>query len=133
MSDCIFCKIIEGEIPGHKIYEDENILAFLDTNPVSNGHTLVVPKKHVENIHEASEMNYMWDGLTDISNGLKQAFDPEGINIIQNNGEASGQEVFHLHFHLIPRYQEGDEIKIEFNRDELENGEKIAEKISEEL
>jgi len=132
MSECIFCKIIEGEIPSHKIYEDENILAFLDTTPVSNGHTLVVPKKHVENIHEASEMNYMWNGLVEVSNAVKEAFSPEGVNIKQNNGEIAGQEVFHLHFHIIPRYT-GEEIDTDYNREELEDGDQVAEKIRQQI
>lgn len=132
MSDCIFCKIIEGEIPSHKIYEDDKILAFLDANPVSKGHTLVIPKRHVENIHEAEGMNYMWDGLVKVSNNVKEAFKPEGVNIKQNNGEIAGQEVFHLHFHIIPRYT-GEEINTDYNRKELENGERIAEAISSEI
>ena len=130
--DCVFCSIIEGEIPSHKIYEDENVVAFLDANPVSKGHTLVVPKQHVETIHEAEGMNYVFDSLVNVSNALEQAFNPEGINIAQNNGEAAGQEVFHLHFHVTPIYS-GDELDVEYNRGELENGEKVAEKLSKQL
>lgn len=132
MEDCIFCKIIKGEIPSHKVYENENIIAFLDANPTSKGHTLVVPKEHVENLHEASGMDYMWDALVDVSNAVKDAFGAEGLNISQNNGEIAGQEVMHLHFHVTPRYT-GDEIKVDYNRSELENGEEIAAKISEKL
>ena len=132
MEDCIFCKIIEGEIPSHKVYEDENVIAFLDTNPTSKGHTLVVPKEHVENIHEASGMDYIWDPIVKVSNAVKDAFNPEGININQNNGEVAGQEVMHMHFHVTPRYT-GDEIEIEYNREELENGDEVAEKISEKI
>ena len=130
--DCIFCKIIEGEIPSHKVYEDDKMIAFLDVNPVSKGHTLVVPKKHVENIHEAEGMNYLFDGLVEVSNAVKDAFDPEGVNIAQNNGEAAGQEVFHLHFHVTPIY-EGNELDITYNRTELEEGEDIAEEIGSNL
>jgi histidine triad (HIT) family protein len=127
--DCIFCKIIDGEIPGNIVYEDEEVVAFLDANPVSRGHTLVVPKKHVEDIHGAGEMDYMWDALVKVSDAVEEAFDPEGINIAQNNGEAAGQEVFHLHFHVTPVYT-GDELQIDYNRSELENGEEVAEEIS---
>ena len=123
--DCVFCKIVSGEIPSHRVYEDENVLAFLDSNPVSRGHTLVIPKRHVENIHEASEMDYMWKGIKKVADGVKEAFDPEGINIAQNNGEKAGQEVFHLHFHVTPVYT-GDEIKVDYNRSELEDGESIS-------
>ena len=121
----MFCKIVSGEIPSHRVYEDENVLAFLDSNPVSRGHTLVIPKRHVENIHEASEMDYMWKGIKKVADGVKEAFDPEGINIAQNNGEKAGQEVFHLHFHVTPVYT-GDEIKVDYNRSELKDGESIS-------
>ncbi|MFB6115882.1 MAG: HIT family protein [Candidatus Nanosalina sp.] len=132
MSDCIFCKIIEGEIPGNIVYEDENVVAFLDANPVSKGHTLVVPKKHVEDIHGAGNMDYLMEALVKVSDAVEEAFDPEGINIAQNNGEAAGQEVFHLHFHVTPIYT-GDELQIQYNRSELEKGDEIAEKISMNL
>ena len=132
MEDCVFCQIIEGEIPSHRVYEDENVYAFLDVNPTAKGHTLVVPKKHVETIHEASGMEYMWEPLVKVADAVEQAFDAEGVNIVQNNGEAAGQEVMHMHFHVTPRYT-GDEIKIDYNRTELENGEEIAEKISSEI
>jgi len=132
MSECIFCRIIEGEVPSNKVYEDENTIAFLDVNPTSKGHTLVVPKKHVENIHEASDMRYMWDSMVKVSNAVKEAFDPEGLNISQNNGEIAGQEVMHMHFHVTPRYT-GDEIEVNYNRKELENGEEIAEEISQKI
>lgn len=132
MKDCIFCKIIDGEIPSHKVYEDENVIAFLDANPVSKGHTLVVPKEHTDDIHGAEDMSYMWDVLVKVSDALEEAFDPEGINIAQNNGEAAGQEVFHLHFHVTPIY-DGDELEIEYNRSELEEGDEIAERINSEI
>ncbi|MFB6192962.1 MAG: HIT family protein [Candidatus Nanohaloarchaea archaeon] len=130
--DCIFCKIIQGEIPSHKVYEDENVMAFLDANPVSKGHTLVVPKKHVDDIHGAEGMDYMWDAIVDVSNAVKKAFDAEGVNVAQNNGAKAGQEVFHLHFHVTPIY-EGDELDITYNRSELEDGEKVAEELRERL
>lgn len=132
MTDCVFCSIIDGEIPGNIVYEDENVVAFLDANPVSKGHTLVVPKKHVEDIHGAEGMDYLMDALVKVSDAVEEAFDPEGINIAQNNGEATGQEVFHLHFHVTPIYT-GDELQIEYNRSELDKGDEIAEKISRNL
>lgn len=130
--DCIFCDIVEGEMPSYKVYEDENVIAFLDVNPVSKGHTLVVPKEHVDDIHEAEEMDYMWKPMVKVSNAVKEAFGAEGVNIAQNNGEKAGQEVFHLHFHVTPIY-EGDELDITYNREELEEGEEVAEEISKEI
>lgn len=131
-NDCVFCSIIEGEIPSHKVYEDENVVAFLDANPVSKGHTLVVPKKHVENIHESEGMDYMWDAIVKVSNAVKAAFNPEGMNIDQNNGTVAGQEVFHLHFHVTPRY-DGSEIDLDYDRSELEEGDEISSAIASEL
>lgn len=130
--DCIFCKIVEGDIPGQKVYEDKDVVAFLDAEPVSKGHTLVIPKEHVDDIHGAEKMEYMWKPLVRVSNAVKDAFGAEGVNIAQNNGSKAGQEVFHLHFHVTPIYN-GDELEITYNRTELENGEEIAEKLSEEL
>lgn len=130
--DCIFCKIIDGEVPSHKVYEDENVLAFLDTNPVSKGHTLVIPKAHVDDIHGADGMEYMWDALVEVSNAVKDAFGAEGVNVAQNNGAKAGQEVFHLHFHVTPIY-EGDELDITYNRTDLEEGEEVAETIRDRL
>lgn len=132
MTDCIFCKIMEGEIPGNIVYETEDVVAFLDANPVSMGHTLVVPKKHVEDIHGADGMEYLMDALVEVSDALEEAFDPEGINIAQNNGEAAGQEIFHLHFHVTPIY-EGDELEVTYNRKEMNNGEEIAEEIRQRI
>jgi len=128
----VFCKIIKGDMPSYKVYEDEKLMAFLDANPVSKGHTLVVPKKHVENIHESEGMDYMWDGIVKVANAVKESLGAEGINIEQNNGEVAGQEVFHLHFHITPRY-DGSEIDLNYERSELENGDKISDDIKSEL
>ncbi|MFQ3308501.1 MAG: histidine triad (HIT) family protein [Candidatus Nanohaloarchaea archaeon] len=130
--DCIFCQIIDGELPGHKVYEDDKVVAFLDAHPVSKGHTLVVPKEHVDDIHEAENMSYMWKPLVKVSNAVKEKFGAEGVNIAQNNGEKAGQEVFHLHFHVTPIY-DGNELDITYNRSELEEGEAIAEELREGL
>lgn len=130
--DCIFCSIIDGEIPGNIVYENEEVVAFLDANPVSKGHTLVVPKKHVESIFEAKGMDYMWDSMVEVANAIRDAYDVEAMNVSQNNGELAGQEVGHLHFHLTPRY-DGSELDIHYNRSELENGDQIAERIKEEI
>ncbi|WEL19934.1 HIT family protein [Candidatus Nanohalococcus occultus] len=126
--DCVFCKIIEGQIPSNKVYEDENVVAFLDANPVSKGHTLVVPKAHVDTVFDAESMEYMWKPIVKVANAIREAFDVEDMNINQNNGSLAGQEVDHLHFHLTPRY-DGSEIDISYNRSEPENADEVAEQI----
>ncbi|WP_066191933.1 MULTISPECIES: HIT family protein [Gracilibacillus] len=109
-ADCIFCKIIAGEIPSAKVYEDDDVYAFLDISQVTKGHTLVIPKTHIENIYQTDEATAaaLFSRVPKIANALKQAFQPAGINILNNNGEYAGQSVFHLHIHLIPRYDAND-------------------------
>lgn len=104
MNDCIFCKIINGDIPCYKIYEDEKVLAFLDISPLSKGHTLVVPKNHSENIFDITEEDlcYIMKVIKKISSNIRNIYSPEGIVIRQNNGEKAGQSVFHTHFHIKP-------------------------------
>lgn len=110
MSDCVFCKIINGELPSAKVYEDEHVFAFLDLSQVTKGHTLVIPKEHVPNVYELSEKvaANLFAAVPKIANALKTAYAPIGLNILNNNGEAAGQSVFHIHLHLIPRYGKGD-------------------------
>lgn len=110
MDQCIFCKILEGEIPSYKIYEDEHVLAFLDISQITKGHTLVIPKVHNETIFDMSEETAakLFAVVPAISRALKQAFQPQGLNMLNNNGSFAGQEVFHYHLHLIPRYDEND-------------------------
>lgn len=107
MSETIFSKIISGEIPSFKIYENNYVYAFLDISQVSKGHTLLVPKKPSANIFETDEetMKHIGVALPKVANAIKKAFHPDGLNIIQNNGEYADQSVFHIHFHLIPRYE----------------------------
>lgn len=106
---CIFCKIINGEIPCYKVYEDEKIFAFLDIHPVNKGHTLVIPKKHAVNIYdiEESEIAEMVKIGKKLALKIREVTKAEGMNIHMNNEKAGGQAVFHAHIHLIPRY-EGD-------------------------
>lgn len=103
----VFSKIIAGEIPCYKIYEDESVLAFLDVSPVCVGHCLVIPKKEVEHIgmlDNTTAANLMI-GIKNTSDVLVNALGAEGINIFNSNGEVAGQTVMHLHFHLLPRYK----------------------------
>ncbi|KRU17239.1 MULTISPECIES: HIT family protein [Bacillus] len=110
MSDCIFCKIIDGDIPCAKVYEDEHVLAFLDISQVTKGHTLVIPKIHKENIYEMTPevSNHYFPAIPKIARAIKQEFEPIGLNLLNNNGEKAGQSVFHYHMHIIPRYGKGD-------------------------
>ncbi|MDR0454131.1 MAG: HIT family protein [Deferribacteraceae bacterium] len=111
--ECIFCKIITGEMPSAKIYEDENQIAFLDIFPASVGHTLLVPKQHHINLFDAPKgcAEKVYPALSLIANALRAATGCAGLNIVQNNEEAAGQAVFHSHIHLIPRYK-NDGIKV---------------------
>ncbi len=104
----IFSKIIAGEIPCEKIYEDENVFAFLDSNPVNPGHALVIPKQWSEGLLDAKEetLHQVISAVQKVAQAIKQATGADGINIIQNGGEAAGQKVFHLHFHVIPRFSD---------------------------
>lgn len=106
MSDCIFCKIINGDIPSTKVFENEHVLAFLDISQVTKGHTLVIPKVHKENIYELTPeaAKHVFEVIPEIARAIKTEFSPVGLNILNNNGEAAGQSVFHYHVHLIPRH-----------------------------
>ena len=136
MSETIFSKIISGEIPSFKIYENDYVYAFLDISQVTKGHTLLVPKKVSANIFETDEetMKHIGVALPKVANAIKAAFNPDGLNIIQNNGEFADQSVFHLHFHLIPRYEndiDGFGYKWEKHEDTINDDAKkeIAEQI----
>lgn len=140
MSETIFSKIISGEIPSFKIYENDYVYAFLDISQVSKGHTLLVPKKPSANIFETDEetMKHIGVALPKVANAIKKAFHPDGLNIIQNNGEYADQSVFHIHFHLIPRYDndiDGFGYKWETHEDVIddETKQKIATQIQAQM
>lgn len=111
--DCIFCKIIAGEIPAYKIYEDDMILAFLDINPVSPGHTLIIPKKHTLDIHSIDNevLIKIMDKSRDIANMLTTKMGAQGFTLLQNNG--SVQEVKHYHLHVMPKYSRKKKLNID--------------------
>ncbi|UOQ43504.1 HIT family protein [Halobacillus salinarum] len=115
--DCIFCKIINGEIPSSKVYEDEDVYAFLDISQVTKGHTLIVPKEHTKDIYNTSPQiaEKLFSRVPRIAQAIKQTYQPIGMNILNNNEEPAGQSVFHLHIHLLPRYGEGDGFKAKWN------------------
>ena len=106
MSDCVFCKIVAGQIPSTKVYEDEHTLAFMDIGHVNPGHTLVAVKKHAANVFELDETQAqaIARATVTISRALKKTFEPEGLSVYQANGKAAGQTVFHYHVHLLPRH-----------------------------
>jgi len=102
----VFCAIAAGEIPSFKIYEDDLVLAYLDINPFTKGHTLVIPKKHSSCLLDTDEetLSTVIARVKKVAAHLKTALPCDGFNILQNNGEAAGQTVHHLHFHIVPRY-----------------------------
>ncbi|UII56888.1 HIT family protein [Cytobacillus spongiae] len=110
MSDCIFCKIVNGEIPAAKVFENEHVLAFLDISQVTKGHTLVIPKVHKENLYELTPeiARNLFEVVPAIANAIKAEYQPIGLNTLNNNGVEAGQSVFHYHMHLLPRYGKGD-------------------------
>ncbi|MEE3467385.1 MAG: HIT family protein [Eubacterium sp.] len=120
MSDCIFCKIIAGEIPSTTVYEDADVKAILDVNPAAKGHVIVLPKAHAENVFEISDedLSKAICVAKRIAAALKKTYNCDGVNILQNNGEAAGQTVFHLHIHVIPRFV-GDTVSIGWKPGEM--------------
>ncbi|KRL04767.1 HIT family protein [Liquorilactobacillus oeni] len=117
MSDCIFCKIINGELPSTTVYEDNEVKAFLDISQGTPGHTLVVPKKHVADIFEydAQFAAAVFSRIPKIARAIKKS-DPaiKGMNIVNNNGAIAYQSVFHSHIHIVPRYTTNDDFKMIF-------------------
>ena len=135
MDDCIFCKIIKGEIPSFKVYEDEKVFAFEDINPISPGHTLVIPKNHAENIWEISEEDLVavQRASKKIAGGIKAALNVDGIACMQLNGRAVHQEVMHYHLHLVPRRVDQPDLPIatwEIKPGNMDEIKERAEKIS---
>lgn len=103
--ECIFCKIVKKELPAHVVYENNDVLAFLDIRPINLGHTLVIPKKHFENLFtiDDSTMQALSLAIRNTAKAIKSGLKPDGVNIGMNNGEAAGQIVYHAHIHVIPR------------------------------
>ena len=109
-NDCIFCAIAAGEIPSFKVYEDEQVLACLDINPFSKGHTLVIPKRHSSGLLDTDDetLAVVVARVKKVAAHLKEKLGCDGFNIVQNNGEAAGQTVRHVHFHIVPRWTGDD-------------------------
>ena len=118
--NCIFCKIANGEIPSATLYEDEDFRVILDLGPASKGHALILPKEHAANIFELPD-DLAAKAIVlakKIATTLKEGLHADGVNIVQNNGEAAGQTVFHFHMHIIPRYK-GDTVNVTWKPGEL--------------
>ena len=135
-NNCIFCKIANGEIPSTTVYEDDMFRVILDLSPATKGHALILPKQHMANIYEMDETTdqKVFVLASNIATAMKKALNCDGINIVQNNGEAAGQTVFHFHMHIIPRYiNDGQNINWIPGTSEPEEREKIAQKIKAAL
>ena len=120
MSDCIFCKIIAGEIPSATVYEDDACKAILDVNPAAKGHVIVLTKEHAEDVFHISDeaLSNAICAAKKVAAALKKTYQCDGVNILQNNGEVAGQTVFHLHIHVIPRFK-GDSISMHWKPGEM--------------
>ncbi len=107
MEDCIFCKIVKGDIPCHRIYEDQKVLAFADINPAAEGHTLVIPKRHAADLWEIrdEDLAAIHAASKKIAQAIKKALNPLGVACLQLNGKGANQVVMHYHLHLVPGWQ----------------------------
>ena len=123
--NCIFCKIANGEIPSATLYEDKDFRVILDLNPASKGHALILPKAHASNLFELPDETAAKALVLakEIAHKLYDGLHADGINVVQNNGEAAGQTVFHFHMHLIPRYQ-NDTVSIGWKPGKLTDADK---------
>lgn len=135
-SNCIFCKLASGEYSSSTIYEDTLFRVILDISPAAKGHALLIPKRHIENIFEldGKESELALSVIRKVSCAIKKTLSCDGINVLQNNGSAAGQSVFHLHFHMIPRY-ENDHVQIPWNSVSYKEGEanQLAEEVNANL
>ena len=130
MEDCIFCQIVKGQIPCFKVYEDERVLAFEDINPIAEGHTLIIPKNHAENLWEisAEDLTAIHLASQKLIHAIKVALNPDGVAVLQLNGIGANQLVMHYHLHLMPRRTEGPELSV--TSWELKEGDREALKQS---
>ncbi len=136
MENCIFCKIASKEISGKIVYEDDICLAFLDLSQTTNGHTLVIPKAHFKNILEVDDKTliHLMSVTKRLANMIVTNLNAKGVNILTNANEAAGQTVMHFHIHIIPRYNQNDQIEINFiDRSNEVNLDTILNKIKAEM
>ena len=111
--DCIFCKVLAGEIPSERVYEDDHAVAVMDINPWTRGHAVVIPRKHAADIFEIEdgELEHVVVAAKRLATKMRATLDCDGVNLLQSNGRAAWQTIFHLHFHVIPRY-DGDPLEL---------------------
>jgi histidine triad (HIT) family protein len=133
MTDCLFCKIVDGSISSTKVYEDEHVYAFMDIFPLTKGHTLLIPKKHHENVYDMSpeEAGQLFSVAPKIADAIKASFQPAGLNLLNNNGAPAGQSVFHFHLHFIPRYNQSDGFKATWQTKEKQYTEEMFTEYAE--
>ncbi len=135
MEDCIFCKIVKGEIPCFKVYEDDRVLAFSDINPIAEGHTLIIPKKHAENLWEipGEDLSAIHLASQKIIQAIREALDPTGVAVLQLNGRGVNQVVMHYHLHLMPRTADSPELPVscwDLKEGDMEAIKETSEKIA---
>ena len=132
--NCIFCKLANGDIPTRKIYEDDQFSVIMDASPATKGHALILPKDHYANIYEIPEETVAAAMVLakKLATKMTDALHCDGFNILQNNGEAAGQTVFHLHVHVIPRYCD-DDVNIKWKQGETPDLEAVAAEIKKNL
>jgi len=135
MAETIFAKILRGEIPCHRVYEDAAVLAFLDINPLSRGHILVIPKEPAETVDQLSDEAAAAIGrvLPRLARAVLAATGARAYNILQNNGADAHQAVFHVHFHIIPKLDDGSGLGLEWNPIRLTDGAELARSIAAKL
>ena len=131
-ADCLFCKIIAGEIPCFKLFEDDETLAFMDINPANEGHALVIPKEHANDVYAVSDAAITATVKTakKIAAAIDKTLNPDGLNLLQCNGPAAAQSVFHFHMHVLPR-RKGDELKLNWGLEpgDMDTIDTLAERI----
>ena len=127
MADCLFCKIASGQVPATKVYEDKSLVAFFDLYPANKGHNLIAPKRHAETLLDVSEEEAAGVALLSqrVAKAVKKALACDGVNVLNNSGEAAGQLIFHAHVHVIPRFK-GDGLELKWPRRLYDDGEMEA-------
>ncbi len=135
MAETIFSKILRSEIPCHRVYEDDHVFAFLDINPISRGHTLVIPREPAETLDKLSPESSAAIGrvLPRIARAVLEATGASSFNVLQNNGAAAHQAVSHVHFHIIPMHDDGTGLGIVWRPTKLADGAELAESIASKL
>jgi histidine triad (HIT) family protein len=136
MEDCLFCKIRDGEIPCHKVYEDDLILAFLDIQPLTRGHTLVIPKEHASSMDQLSSDSAaaLGKALPIVSSSVLKATGAIAYNLIQNNGHEAGMTIAHVHVHIIPRYPDSTHSFLwKYGKIDHEDAKVLADSISDSV